>query len=70
MGLTLVNLSPGTRSAADYTGEGDRSFVSSQAILDSILRREWKNRPVSTAFCCSCIWARARTQGQDVPASA
>jgi len=40
MGLTLVNLSPGTRSAADYTGEKDFSFVSSQAILDSILQRE------------------------------
>ena len=24
MGLTLINLSPGTRSAADYTGEKDR----------------------------------------------
>jgi endoglucanase len=40
MGLTLVNLSPGTRSAADYTLEKDPNFVSSQAILDSILRRE------------------------------
>ncbi|MCU0917910.1 MAG: glycoside hydrolase family 9 protein, partial [Planctomycetes bacterium] len=40
MGLTLVNLSPGTRSAADYTNEKDANFVSSQAILDSILRRE------------------------------
>ncbi len=40
MGLTLVNLSPGTRSAADYTAEKDPNFVSSQAILDSILRRE------------------------------
>jgi endoglucanase len=40
MGLTLINLSSGTRSAADYTGESDRNFVSSQAIVDSILRRE------------------------------
>lgn len=40
MGLTLVNLSPGTRSAADYTGEKDGNFVSSQAILDSILQHE------------------------------
>lgn len=40
MGLTLVNLSPGTRSAADYTAENDPNFVSSQVILDSILRRE------------------------------
>jgi endoglucanase len=40
MGMTLANLSPGTRSAADYTIEKDRNFVSSQAILDSILRCE------------------------------
>lgn len=40
MGLTLINLSPGTRSAADYTVESDRNFVSSQAIFDSILQRE------------------------------
>ena len=40
MGLTLVNLSPGTHSAADYTVEKDRNFLSSRAILDSILRRE------------------------------
>ncbi len=40
MGLTLVNLSPGTRSAADYTLEKDANFVSSHAILDSVLRRE------------------------------
>lgn len=40
MGLTLVDLSFGTRSAADYTIETDRHFVSSQAILDSILERE------------------------------
>ncbi len=40
MGLTLVNLTPGTRSAADYTGEADTNFVSSQKILESILSRE------------------------------
>ena len=40
MGLTLVNLSPGTRSAADYTSEKDGNFMSSQAILDSILQHE------------------------------
>jgi peptidoglycan/xylan/chitin deacetylase (PgdA/CDA1 family) len=39
-GLTLVNFTSGTRSNADYTGEADRSFVSSQRILDSILSRE------------------------------
>jgi len=36
----LVSFSPGTRSNADYTGEADTNFVSSQAILDSILNRE------------------------------
>ncbi len=40
LGLTLVNHTPGTRSAADYTGETNANFVSSQAILDSIWRRE------------------------------
>jgi len=40
VGLTLVNFTPGTRSNADYTGEADRNFVSSQRILDSILARE------------------------------
>ena len=39
-GLTLVNFTPGTRSNADYTGEADTNFVSSQAIFDSILKRE------------------------------
>ena len=36
----LINYTPGTRSNADYTGEADKNFVSSQAILDSILKRE------------------------------
>jgi hypothetical protein len=40
LGLTLVNFTPGTRSNADYTGEADRSFVSSQRIYDSIMARE------------------------------
>jgi endoglucanase len=40
LGLTLVNYTPGTRSAADYTLEGDANFVSSQAIVDSLVRRE------------------------------
>jgi peptidoglycan/xylan/chitin deacetylase (PgdA/CDA1 family) len=39
-GFTLVNYTPGTRSNADYTGEADRNFVSSQAIFDSILKHE------------------------------
>ena len=50
MGLTLVNLSPGTRSAADYTAEKDRNFVSSQAILDSILRCESQDRAGLNGF--------------------
>jgi peptidoglycan/xylan/chitin deacetylase (PgdA/CDA1 family) len=40
MGLTLVNFTPGTRSNADYTGEAETNFVSSQAIFDSIVKRE------------------------------
>jgi peptidoglycan/xylan/chitin deacetylase (PgdA/CDA1 family) len=40
MGLTLVNYSRGTRSNADYTGENDKNFVSSEAILQSIIRQE------------------------------
>lgn len=40
LGLTLICMTPGTRSAADYTGEADRNFVSSQAIFESILHRE------------------------------
>lgn len=38
--LTLVNFTPGTRSNADYTQEGDKNFVSSQAIFDSIVKKE------------------------------
>lgn len=40
LGLTLINFTPGTRSNADYTGEADAHFVSSQKIFDSILKRE------------------------------
>ena len=40
LGLTLINFTPSTRSNADYTGEADASFVSSQKIFDSILKRE------------------------------
>ncbi|HEY1683377.1 MAG TPA: polysaccharide deacetylase family protein [Tepidisphaeraceae bacterium] len=40
LGLTLINYTPGTRSNADYTSEKDRNFVSSQAIYDSILKKE------------------------------
>src|SRR5262245_3311997 len=38
--LTLITFTPGTRANADYTGEADANFVSSQAIFESILRRE------------------------------
>ena len=40
MELTLINFTPGTRSNADYTGEADTNFVSSQAIFDSIVQKE------------------------------
>jgi peptidoglycan/xylan/chitin deacetylase (PgdA/CDA1 family) len=40
MGMTLVCHTQGTRSTADYTGEGTPQFVSSDAIFASILRRE------------------------------
>ncbi|HSU55153.1 MAG TPA: polysaccharide deacetylase family protein [Candidatus Dormibacteraeota bacterium] len=42
LGVRLINFTPGTRSNADYTGEADKNFVSSQAILDSIVSREKK----------------------------
>ena len=40
LGPTLINFTPGTRSNADYTGEADTNFVSSQAIFDSIVKKE------------------------------
>jgi peptidoglycan/xylan/chitin deacetylase (PgdA/CDA1 family) len=40
MGLTVINFTPGTRSNADYTGEADTNFVSSQAIFESIVKKE------------------------------
>lgn len=42
-GLRLINHTAGTRSAADYTEERSRNFVSSHAIFESILREEEKN---------------------------
>jgi len=36
----LINYTPGTRSHADYTGEADKNFTSSQTIFDSIVKRE------------------------------
>lgn len=38
--FTLINYTPGTRSHADYTGEADKNFTSSQVIFDSIVKRE------------------------------
>ena len=40
LGCVVVNYTPGTRANADYTGEADQNFVSSQAIFDSIMKRE------------------------------
>jgi len=37
---TLINFTPGSRSNADYTGEADKNFVSSQKIFDSIVKHE------------------------------
>jgi peptidoglycan/xylan/chitin deacetylase (PgdA/CDA1 family) len=39
-GLTLVCHTPGTRSNADYTEEETPQFVATDAIVESILRRE------------------------------
>ncbi len=40
MGLCLVDFTPGTRANADYMTDADPHFVPSQAIFDSILKRE------------------------------
>ena len=40
LNFTVINYTPGTRSNADYTGEADKNFVSSQVIFDSIVKRE------------------------------
>lgn len=42
MGLVLINYTPGTRSNADYTGEAEKNFVSSDTIFRSILAHEEK----------------------------
>jgi peptidoglycan/xylan/chitin deacetylase (PgdA/CDA1 family) len=39
-GPLIVNFTPGTRANADYTGDRDTNFISSQAIIESILARE------------------------------
>ena len=38
--FVTINYTPGTRSTADYTGEADQNFVSTQAIFDGIVARE------------------------------
>jgi peptidoglycan/xylan/chitin deacetylase (PgdA/CDA1 family) len=43
-GRLLVNFTPGTRSTADYTGEAETNFVSSQVILDSVFAAERRDR--------------------------
>lgn len=40
MGLRLFTFTPGTRANADYTGEADANFVSSDEIVRSVLERE------------------------------
>lgn len=40
MGLTLINFSPGTRSTADYTEDTAKNFISSEAIYNTILKKE------------------------------
>jgi hypothetical protein len=40
MGLALVNFSPGTRSAADYTYPGMSGYKTSGEIYDSIMSYE------------------------------
>jgi peptidoglycan/xylan/chitin deacetylase (PgdA/CDA1 family) len=43
IGLTLIEYTPGTRSNADYTGEADKNFVSSQSIYNSIINKDRKD---------------------------
>jgi peptidoglycan/xylan/chitin deacetylase (PgdA/CDA1 family) len=40
LGVVLVNFSPGTRSAADYTYPGMKGYRSSEEIYQSIMTRE------------------------------
>jgi peptidoglycan/xylan/chitin deacetylase (PgdA/CDA1 family) len=43
LGLTLINYSPGTRSHADYTTPDLDHYISSDAILQSIVSYEAKD---------------------------
>ncbi|MCD6384328.1 polysaccharide deacetylase family protein [Candidatus Sumerlaeota bacterium] len=40
MGLVLINFTPGSYSNADYTGEADKNFRSSEFIYQKILEKE------------------------------
>jgi hypothetical protein len=40
MGSSLVNFTPGTRSNADYTTDGDKNYISSDAIMSRIRQYE------------------------------
>lgn len=40
LGLQLINFTPGTGSNADYTGEADKNFLSSDRIIEGILSKE------------------------------
>ena len=43
MGYRIVNFTPGTRSNADYTGNDDKNYISSDAILSKIKEYETKD---------------------------
>jgi len=43
MGLILINFTPGSYSNADYTGEADKNFRSSDFIFQKILEKEEKD---------------------------
>lgn len=49
-GLVLVNYTPGTRSNADYMLDGERGYVPSEKILESILEREKKDEKGLNGF--------------------
>jgi endoglucanase len=50
VGMTLINFTPGTRSAADYTSDDAKNFVSSQAIFESILKKEREDQDGLNGF--------------------
>ena len=65
MGLTLINYSPGTRSNADYLEDTAKNFVSSKAILDSIIKkRTIRSQWFERLPCSSTPRRRTRMHGQ------